>query len=83
MMGEGSSNPYRVWITPVRVGSVAIPGRPLKSVVPYKSRPTVMLNGGPDLTVSSGLKVVFQIDWIVPPKVSKLRTSVEAEPYPC
>src|SRR5258708_30462658 len=79
-VGEGSSSPYEVRMRPGLL-AVAMPGRPLKRVVAYRSRPTVMLNGGPDMTVSSGLHIVFQNAWIVPPKVSKLRTSVEAGPY--
>src|ERR1700730_3155684 len=47
-VGFGSSRPYWVWISPGLFGSVANPGRPLNSVVPYRSFPAVMSKGEPD-----------------------------------
>src|SRR5947209_6255129 len=80
-VGFGSSNPYFVDITPGLPGSVAMPGRALNSVSPYKSRPTVISNGGPDSTTNSGLIRKFHFELSDPPTVTRLCTSVAAGPY--
>src|SRR5215813_14014290 len=36
-----------------------MPGLPLNSVVPYRSRPTVMSNGGPESRITNGLRRTF------------------------
>src|SRR4051812_13483020 len=58
-----------------------MPGRPLNKVVPYRSWPTVMSNGGPDVTFSKGLSTQFHFVLIDPPKLTRCRRSLAAGPY--
>src|SRR5947209_8386710 len=66
-VGFGSSNPYDVAINPGLLGSVAIPGRELNSVVPYRSLPDVISNGIPVCVTTNGLIRIFQRRFIEPP----------------
>src|ERR1019366_9584625 len=80
-VGFGSSRPYLVATTPGLLESVAIPGRPLNRESPYRSRPAVMSNGGPEFAVSMGLKRIPHLGVMVPPKETRWCMSVAAGPY--
>jgi LPS sulfotransferase NodH len=55
------------------VGSVAIPGRPLKSVVPYRSCPTVISKGAPESATKRGLNLLRETALCPTPNLPGLR----------
>ena len=77
--GSRSKVPYAVFMTSVLL-VVANEGRSLNSVSPFRSWPTVMLKGVPELVTSIGLNEMPKGACTLPPSRKRLRTSKVARP---
>src|ERR1039458_9537117 len=80
-IGARSNAPKAVRTTEERLRSVAKAGRSVKIVSPFRSRPTVMLNGRLEVATSIGLSRKPQGKANEPLNWTRWRTSNPARPY--
>src|SRR5437763_2897190 len=78
--GFGSKSPQAVWIT-VLLRALAKAGRSLNCVSPFKSRPSVILNGRPELIMMNGARRNPHGAETLPPITERNRESKPARPY--
>src|ERR1035438_10061075 len=81
-IGARSNAPKAVRTTEGRLRSVATAGRSVKMVSPFRSRPTVMLNGRVEVATSMGLSRRPQRKANEPLNWTRWRTSNPARPVP-